>query len=315
MKFNLNYTPQKPGFEINHSQKLLLTGSCFSENIGEWLKKYKFNVLNNPSGILFNPLSIYVQLKNCIANSKINPSQIIERGGEHFSFLHHSSVKESSAKSLVNEINIANELAHDFIKTSDFLCITFGSAYYYEHKQLNTVVANCHKQAGTLFEKKLVTVEEIINCYSEILDELKTLNPKIKVLFTVSPVKYLKDGIIENNLSKSTLILSVQQLVKKYSNCFYFPAYELVTDDLRDYRFYKEDLAHPNEQAVQYVWDKFSQTYFSDKTNLLNEKIGRLNTAQNHRMLHNNPEEIKKFKKHISELTEQILEIDPSIIL
>lgn len=314
MRFHLNHTPEKPEFEIKHGEKLFLTGSCFSENIGWLLKEHKFTVINNPSGILFNPLSIYVQLNNSISNAKINPAQIIERGDEYFSYLHHSSVKAASTEALMNEINLATKLSYDFLKSANYLVITFGTAYYYQSKKLGTCVANCHKQPGNLFEKKLLSVNEIVETYTGLIAELQTLNPNLKIIFTVSPVKYLKDGVVENNISKSTLLLATHELVKNNSNCFYFPAFELVNDDLRDYRFYKEDLAHPNEQAINYVWEKFSYAFFSETTQKLNEKLKKLNTARNHRLLHNNTTEVEKFKKHIAELETEINEMQTGIL-
>jgi hypothetical protein len=306
MKLHLNYTPPKPGFEINHGQKLLLTGSCFSENIGSLLNEYKFATLTNAAGILFNPLSIFNNLMDCIQQTPFNPNNIIEKGGEFFSFLHHSSVNDSSKEKLAEKIDQINADTFKFIKEGHYLIITFGSAYYYKHHGLNACVANCHKQPGTHFEKKLLSVTEVVEIYDRLIARLSEINSGLKIIFTVSPVKYLKDGVVENNLSKATLLLSVNQIVQKNVNCFYFPAYDLVIDDLRDYRFYKEDMAHPNSQAIKYVWEKFSETYFNDKTKLLNEKISQLNAALKHKTLHNNSEESLKFQKHIEELVEEI---------
>ncbi len=306
MKLHLNHIPLKPGFEINHSNKLYLSGSCFAESIGGLLQEHKFETQVNPSGILFNPLSIYTNLADCLAQKQFDSNYLIEKGGEYFSFLHHSSVNNFSKDKLAEKINQTNSAVFKFIKEADYFIITFGTAFYYKHVALNTCVANCHKQSGNTFEKKLLTVGEITEQYHQLLNELAKINPKLKIIFTVSPVKYLKDGVEENNLSKATLLLSIHELIKNNVNCFYFPAYELVTDDLRDYRFYKEDLAHPNEIAIKYIWDKFSETYFNDKTKLLNQKINKLNIALNHKMLHNNTEESAKFKKHIEELNQEI---------
>jgi hypothetical protein len=213
----------------------------------------------------------------------------------------------------VEKINRHNQHAFDYLRSADFLFITFGSAFYFHHLGLETGVANCHKQPGSMFNKRMLPVNVIVSEYSALIRAISQFNPKLKIIFTVSPVKYLKDGLVENNISKSTLLLSVNELSARHDNCFYFPAYELVADDLRDYRFYKEDMAHPNDQAIHYVWDKFSDTYFSDKTKELNKLIGKLNTALSHRKLHDHPDEKEKFEKHLSEMTEEIRKIEPGI--
>jgi hypothetical protein len=314
MKFHLGYHPEKSTFNIEHKNKVLLLGSCFAENIGGIMKELRFSVNVNPAGIMFNPLSIGMILNRWINREKINTDHFVERGDECFSYLHHSSLKASSVKELERKLNHINAHAAEEVKNTDFLIITFGSAYYYEHKQLGICVANCHKQPAQNFEKKLAGVDEITSSYEKALPKLLELNNKLKIIFTVSPVKYLKDGIVENNLSKSMLTVSVHQLTKKFpGNCSYFPAYELVNDDLRDYRFYKEDLAHPNEQAIKYIWEKFSETYFDQPTIKLNELINKLNLAEDHRTLHQNEEEEEKLESHVNGLKEQIRKLNPDL--
>ncbi len=306
MKLHLNYTPPRSDLEIDHNQKLFLTGSCFAENIGILLLEHKFETIINSSGILFNPLSIFNDLKEMIQQRSFNDGHILEKGGEYFSFSHHSSVNATSKEKLTEKIDQSTTSSFSFLKEADILIITFGTAFYYKHIALDACVANCHKQPGAHFEKKLLSVNQIVEQYNFLLKELSKLNSKLKIIFTVSPVKYLKDGIEKNNISKATLLLSVNEIVQNNINCFYFPAYELVTDDLRDYRFYKEDMAHPNDQAITYVWEKFSETYFNTKTKVLNEKIGKLNTALKHKMLHNNSAESLKFQTYIAELEKEI---------
>ncbi len=313
MKFNLNYTPPKPAFEINHRQKSLLAGSCFAENIGSILSEHKFETLTNPSGILFNPLSIYNSLIGCIERKSFDKNYVVKKGFEYFSFLHHSSVSETSEEKLAEKIDHHNRATFKYLRDCDFLIITFGTAFYYQNIALDACVANCHKQPAAHFEKKLLTVDKIVALYTELIKNILEINPGLKIIFTVSPVKYLKEGVIENNISKATLLLSVNTLVQNNKSCFYFPAYEFVTDDLRDYRFYKEDMAHPNEQAIKYIWEKFSEQYFNIQTKLLNEKINRLNTAKKHKTLHNNSEESIKFQKHIDDLIAEIKAFEPRL--
>lgn len=299
MRFHLNYSVQKPGFSIDHATKLFLTGSCFSENIGQLLADHKFKSLINPNGILFNPLSIYYSLQHALNLKDIDENLFLQRHNLFYSYLHHSSINSTSKANLAQKINAINKGVHHFIASADAVIITFGTAFYYYHLNLKTTVANCHKQPAGTFEKCLLTTENIFKKYSDLINALTTINPRINIIFTVSPVKYLKDGVVENNLSKATLLLSVHELVKQFSNCYYFPAYELVNDDLRDYRFYKEDLAHPNEQAINYVWDKFSETFFNDSTKQVNKLITDLHKASSHRSLNQDAGALAKLQEYI----------------
>jgi hypothetical protein len=311
MQFHINFTPEPFPFQIQHQDKLLLMGSCFSENIGALFSKHKFDALNNPAGILFDPLSIYHNFRIFLNELPFDEKFILERGDRYFSYLNHSSVNAESKLGLEDKIEVNKKHAHEYVKNGKFLFITFGTAYHYSHKTLKTAIANCHKQPGHLFEKKLLQVGELVAWYTDLIKALHALNPELKIIFTVSPVKYLKDGLVENNLSKATLLLGANQL-SQIHNCFYFPAFELINDDLRDYRFYNEDLAHPNQGAIKYVWKKMSDCLFSSKTQLLNQKIQQLNAAQEHTPLHHHPEEKAKLEAHLHSLREEILKMDSS---
>lgn len=313
MRLHLDHNPAKTGIEINHSHKIFMAGSCFVDNIGSLLGQNKFEILSNPNGIQFNPSSIFNGINSCINPQEIDERFILNRDDIFFSYLHHSSVHAEVKSDLIKKINTENKKATQFLKTADFLFITFGSAYVYRHLELEVIVSNCHKQAGNTFEKSLLKIDGIVNDYSNLISALQTFNPSLRVIFTVSPVKYLKDGILENNLSKSTLLLSIHELTQRFKNCHYFPAYELVTDDLRDYRFYKEDMAHPNEQAIQYVWEKFSECYFSKETLALNLQIQKLNLALNHRSLIHNSAEAFKLNDFIIKQKQEIHKLNPTI--
>ncbi len=281
MNFHLNYTPPKSPLEINHHQSILMMGSCFAVSIGEYLKDYKFNCEVNPNGILFNPISIASALQSYRNNS--NENSFVKNNDLFYSLNHHGDFNFKNENELTSAIKSTLQKTHHFLKKSSWLIITFGSAFVYRHIKTNQIVANCHKLSQSEFKKELLKPEDITETYKALISDLKKFNPDLNILFTVSPVKYLRDGLIENNLSKAILIQSVHEIVKSNNNCFYFPAYELVTDDLRDYRFYKEDLAHPNEQAINYVWEKFSETYFSSSTKKINEKIKDILQATQHR--------------------------------
>lgn len=313
MKFHLNYTPPKFDFEIDHSHKLFLIGSCFSENIGDLLDQHKFKIFSNPNGILFNPASIHQSLTDILNLKNLSDNFILSRDGLYYSYLHHTSVNAPSTNALKEKINDQAKQANDYLKESDFLFITFGTAFFYHHLTTGQVVANCHKQPQQIFEKNILAVNEIVSAYSGLLKKLQNFNPKLKIVFTVSPVKYLKDGMVENNLSKSILNIAVHELIKQIKNSYYFPAYELVNDDLRDYRFYKEDLAHPNELAINYVWEKFSGTCFNEKTIQINAQINKLNLALNHREMQAGGLEKQKLQDYIAKQKEDLKKILPGI--
>jgi GSCFA family len=313
MQFHLNYSPPKFDFTIDHSSKVFFIGSCFSENIGNLLSEHKFKTYSNPNGILFNPISIYNCLNNIVDNTPFDENLILMRDDVYYSFLHHSSISSNNKTALLEKINSENKKAHQFLKECDQLIITFGTAFLYQHLELDKTVANCHKQAASSFEKRLISVTEIIESYSTLFKKLQEINPKLKLIFTVSPVKHLKDGIIENNLSKSTLILSINELLKRSKNCYYFPAFELVNDDLRDHRFYKEDLAHPNELAINYIWEKFSNSCFNEKTASINKQINKLNLALDHREMTAGTQEKNKLQDFITKQKEELKKLHPDI--
>ena len=310
MDFHLNYTPKESPVKISHQDKIVMIGSCFAEEIGAKLKANKFNCLINPNGILFNPQSIATAL-----HSYMHPDdyalQLGENNGLHFSFDHHGSF--SSPDKMELETNIKNSIreAHDFLKEAKILVITLGSAFVYRRTGTSKIVANCHKLPQDQFLKGLLNTNDITGILQHLLNELRDFNSKLRIIYTISPVKYLRDGLVENNLSKAMLIQAVHQAVNSTSNPkstleTYFPAYELVVDDLRDYRFYKEDMAHPNEQAITYVWEKFSDCYFSETTKQLNKKINDIVLASSHRPIHDASAEHKQFKKNYFQKCEQL---------
>jgi hypothetical protein len=313
MKFHLNYTPEKFPFEVSHSNGCFLTGSCFAENISKKMQEQGFSIYSNPDGILFNPQSILQSLDAILEQKAFDETFILEREGLFYTFLHHSSVHASGKKELLEKIHNTQIEAHAFLKTAKYLVITFGSAFVYEHKAFQKVVSNCHKQPATTFEKRFLEPEAIVETYQSLIQKLKTFNPDLKIIFTVSPVKYLKDGLENNSQSKASLLLAVNRLVKNNSNCHYFPAYELQNDDLRDYRFYKEDLAHPNTQAIEYIWEKFSESAFSEKTRTINSEISKLKAAQNHRKLSASAEGDQKLQDFIQSQKLKIRALAPGI--
>jgi hypothetical protein len=276
-------------------------GSCFTENIGEKLKKHKFKVLENPNGILFNPVSVAEAIINVVENKQYTQDDLFNYNEAWHSWQHHSRFSGITAEDALKKINDATQQAHDFLKHADYIMITLGSAWIYTltNKALNakpgTVAANNHKAPADWFERRLMDVGQVITVLGTMLDRLGALNPNIQVIFTISPVRHLREGVIDNNRSKAVLITAVHYLIEQLKKLYYFPAYELVIDDLRDYRFYAEDLVHPNYHATQYVWEKFVDACMSDDTKKLMEEIASINLAFNHKPFNASSNMHKKF--------------------
>ncbi len=306
MKFHLNFTPTESTYKLSHQEGVLFIGSCFSEHIATKLNTLKFNCLSNPFGIVFNPESISSQLLRCINKTYFITEDVFEVNRAWFSLQAHSGLFNDNKVEFLNQLNNQIDIWHHQLKKAKTLVITLGSAYAYKHIESNAIVANCHKLHATFFQKQLLSLNTLKQTYAQLIKELLNLNSQLQILFTVSPVKHLKDGIIENTRSKAILIEIAHTMVDEHKNCTYFPAYELVTDDLRDYRFFETDLAHPNKQAIDYVWQKFSDYYFSEQTTTLNTKLQELLNAINHKPFNANGTEYILFKKTHLDKCEQL---------
>jgi hypothetical protein len=270
-------------FEITHADKLLSIGSCFSENIGDQLLNNKFPIIVNPYGILFNPISIIQSLQQIINNKQFSESDIFYHNQHWQSFYHHGRFSNINKTTCLNNINNAITTSNQQVQNLDYLILTLGTANVFVHKKSNQIVANCHKVPNSEFERKRLNVDEITTAFEPIFNQLKTINPKLKIIFTVSPVRHIRDGLVENQRSKATLLLAIDTLVAQYDFASYFPAYELVLDDLRDYRFFNADMIHPSKLAIDYVWNYFSEIYFSNKTKQIIHQIDKIIQAKNHR--------------------------------
>ena len=273
MKLSTTVSIPKSDVAIKHQSSILLIGSCFSQNIGKKLIENKFDVNINPNGIIFNPISGLKALQRIIKNKPYTEKELLQHNKKWLSFDHHSSFSSFNKEECLNQINNSLECAHQHINKSKTIFITLGSAWVYEYENFG-IVANCHKIPNKQFNKRMLSVKEILTAFKTIKEQLKDFD----VVFTASPVRHAKDGLHENNLSKSTLLLAINNLVEQNSNYHYFPAYEIVIDELRDYRFYKDDLVHPTDLAVNYVWEKFSDCYFDNTTQDLNSEIQKIKT-------------------------------------
>jgi hypothetical protein len=300
MDFMLDIQLTKAATSITHQHKILSVGSFFTEHIGAALKGLKFDVLQNPNGILFDPFSVCSSLVSYMQQKQFNEEDLFQLNEVWQSWQHHSRFSGVNKKEVLSNINQSQETAHQFLKDADWLIITLGSSFSYrliktDMEGAALPVANCHRAPAQWFQKHLMTVTEIIEALDNTIHQLFYFNKKINIIFTISPVRHIRDGVVENNRSKARLIESVHHLVNKFDRLYYFPAYELVIDVLRDYRFYSEDMVHPNYLATDFVLEKFLETYMNEETNVLIREIKRISIARKHKPTHPTTEAHKKF--------------------
>lgn len=259
-------------------------GSCFAAEISDLLKTAQFQTLNNPFGTVFNPFSINESLKKLHDSVFYAEEDLIKYDDKVISLDHHSSFNSGFAHQTLEKINTNIEVGNRFLQSANWVIITYGTSFIYEFLPKKKLVANCHKIPGKYFEKRLLTHLEITDSIYETVTLLKDIcKPNVEILFTVSPVRHTKDGMVESNLSKSKLVTAIHEILPQFDHCHYLPVYEIMMDDLRDYRFYKEDLIHPTRQAVQYIWEKFGNAYFSDETMDFVEENFKIKQALEHK--------------------------------
>ncbi len=299
----------KNGLKIEHKSKLMLLGSCFAQNIGLRLQEYKFNVCCNPFGIVYNPLSIATILQRIVSGELFSAGspEIFESAERWHSILHHSDFSRKTKEDFLANINDSLAAAHNLIKESDVIIITFGTAYAYERASDGAVVSNCHKLPASTFNRRLLRTEEIVEKMSRAINEITALRPEVKFIFTVSPIRHLRDGAHDNQLSKATLLIATEELQKRFhGRCNYFPSYEIMMDELRDYRFYAEDMTHPSPLAVEYIWEKFATQHITEESLTLNHSIKDVMRGLAHRPF--DPES-KGYKKFVGDIMQKIAQI------
>lgn len=307
MQFRTPYSPENPGFFLSPTRPAILLGSCFSDNIASKMQESMWDALN-PFGTLYNPESIALAIESLILDSEAETvlrKSLFKDNKEIFhSFLLDSRFSSRSEDEVIRNGLKAAELMKEKLKEAEALFITFGTSICYyllsdrqeQNCPLNCIVSNCHKLPAKMFGKYRLSVEEITSRWISICEKLKQLFPKLKIIFTVSPVRHLKDGFVLNSLSKATLLLSIDKIISSLDYCYRFPAFEIMNDDLRDYRFYSSDMAHPSEQAVEYIWNIFKETYLDSQGLNLIKEGNRLLKGYNHRPLIATDEEKKEYK-------------------
>jgi hypothetical protein len=296
MKFRTEISIPKARFNIAHCDKLLLMGSCFTEHVGNKLKASGFQVDMNPFGVLYNPLSIASGLRDLMQRKVFMEDDLIECKGLFSSWSHHSCFSGLTPSVCLEKIRERMAFSSVFFEQISVLMVTFGTSYVYRLKKNEMLVSNCHKLPAGDFYRRRLCVEEILAEWSVLAVDLRKTLPSLNILMTVSPIRHWKDGAHENQLSKSTLLLAIEALEQQYDFIHYFPSYELVLDDLRDYRFYTDDMLHPSTAAIDYIWEKFSAAYFDQTTEIAANTYHRIRQDLEHQPFYPESEAYKAFR-------------------
>ncbi|WP_027395261.1 GSCFA domain-containing protein [Aquimarina latercula] len=296
--------PQQP--KIDYNSELLLIGSCFAENIGEKFSYFKYKSLVNPFGILFHPKAIETFLWMATQRESYTETDLFYHNEQWHCFDAHSRLSHSDKEYLLQSLNGALEQTYMKIQSATHIYITLGTAWVYRLQSLDMVVANCHKVSQKEFSKELLSVEEVTQCLLNSVGLIKSLNPNVKVIFTVSPVRHSKDGFVENNLSKSHLIAGIHQVIKNDTTAVYFPSYEIMMDELRDYRFYNADMIHPSDVTIDYIWEYFKQTWISNEALIVMNKVKEVQSAISHRPFNPNSQQHQQFLERLEQKKKEI---------
>lgn len=284
MKFRTEVDIQSSQQKIEIEDKIFSIGSCFASEMSDLFQKGQLQTVNNPFGTIFNPFSINNSIKRLHDSEFYYEDDLISYHDEFISLDHHTNFDTRYVHQTLEKINSKIEEGNSFLQESNWVIITYGTSFIYEFEPKKKLVANCHKIPQKFFEKRLLTHQELTDSIYDTIINLHDICPEnVQILFTVSPVRHTKDGMIENQLSKSKLITAIHEVSSQFENCHYLPVYEILMDDLRDYRFYKEDLIHPNSQAVNYIFEKFGEAYFSPETKDFIRENFKINKALEHR--------------------------------
>lgn len=311
MKLRTEIKPLNHKNLIAHGSPVVFMGSCFSDNIGGRLRAGLFDVMVNPFGTLYNPASIASSLSDIIESRTFGENDIFEYDGRFHSFSHHSSFSGRDRDVVLNRINQGIGFSAQVLRNASVLFVTFGTAYVFTHAESGMVVSNCHKLPADEFIRRCLPVDEIVQLWTWIIERLRQYNEKLRIVFTVSPIRHLADGAHGNQLSKSTLLLAIDRLCRIFSDIIYFPAYEILIDDLRDYRFYASDMTHPSEVAVDYIYELFSKSFFSDETIKLAGECEKLTKRLQHRPMTDDVAAIERFNSETLKIKDTMLSVYP----
>lgn len=313
MKFRTEISIPACPVKMEHEHKIITIGSCFAENMGEKFGYYLFNSSSNPFGVLYNPVSVYNAIELALSGKEFCREDLFFDKGEWHSFYHHSDFSHHEPEECLKRINTRSAEVKSFINEADWIIITLGTSYVYRHTGRNMIVSNCHKIPAPQFERILLSPAESESYLEKTIELLRRANKNINIILTVSPVRHIKDGFAENQLSKSSLTVAVHSALKKHEKIFYFPSYEIVVDDLRDYRFYEQDLLHPNRQAVEYIWEKFCEAYFSPRCRGIIAEIEPYASGMRHRIKEPGSPNGQKFAESLETLRKSLKERHPHL--
>ncbi|KAB1068853.1 GSCFA domain-containing protein [Tamlana haliotis] len=309
---------KQPSRLIDYSSNVLLIGSCFSENIGEKLAYFKFENIQNPFGILFHPLAIKTLITNAVEKKEFSSDDVFFHNEQWHCFDAHSKLSNTSKENLLEALNVKVLETHEALKKATHIIVTLGTAWVYRFIETQNVVANCHKIPQKQFLKNLLSVQEIYKTLQDIEQSVRSLNPEATIVFTVSPVRHLKDGFVENTQSKAHLITAIHQFLKEKSTssnagAYYFPSYEIMMDELRDYRFYAEDMVHPNPLAIQYIWEKFKSVWVSEEASKIMDVVDGIQKGLQHKAFNETSEGHQKFLQNLNQKITRLQDTHPQI--
>ncbi len=293
-------------FRIGYQSHILSLGSCFAEHIGQRLSSHYFYSLLNPYGILYNPLSIARGLERLLQDAPFRQGELFQHQGLWHSFAHHGAFSHPDPEQALGRMNETYRRTQGFLLTADRLALTLGTAFVFIYRPSGEAVANCHKLPGSAFERRRLSPREVIAALEPILYELKNRQPGLEAILTVSPVRHIRDGLVENQRSKAALLLACGELCRQLPFAHYFPSYEIVMDELRDYRFYAADMIHPSEVAIDHIWQRFGQAFFDESTRRLMQRIGKAVAASRHRPFHLRSEPHQQFVRQQLEIIAQL---------
>jgi len=313
MKLTTPIEPVNFNFSATYNTRFVSIGSCFAESMAGYLKSLKFKILSNPSGVVYNPISIASHIENAIYRHSYTENDLNLADGLYYSYDFHGIFSHHDKQECLSLMNQRMAESYDALSNCNILLVTFGSSWVYTLNSTGKIVANCHKQPATIFTRTRLQTAEIVDVWSSLITQLSQLNPGIQIVFTVSPVRHLRDGAHANNLSKAVLLLSAEALCSKFANCHYFPSYEIILDELRDYRFYAGDWVHPNQTATDIIWERFANSVFTPETIRLTNEVENINKALSHRVFNKNAASYSKFEEYLKSEIDRINALIPGI--
>lgn len=316
MQFRTQFSIAAHRPKIDHTSRVFLTGSCFSENIGAKLEYYKFQNLQNPFGILFHPAAIEKFITQAVKENQYGPEDLFFHNERWHCFDAHSALSDPDEMGLVNALNAGLHRTREYLRGATHVIITLGTSWVYRDLNSDQTVANCHKLPQKNFSKEITPVEQICDHLESTISAIRSLNPMAEILFTISPVRHIKDGAVQNQRSKAHLIAALHKVMDaqdEKESISYFPGYELMMDDLRDYRFYTEDMLHPNDTAIEYIWQRFVESRISPESIPLLKKIETIQKGLKHRAFNSDSEAHKKFQRSLEKKIDELQEIYPHL--